>query len=344
MRIPELNNRIEKIRAFLAQKRAEGAIVMQPSDLTPVSYYRPVVELVNLSGDDIYYAQKKFRVAFSGLTKLGNAAGVEWDPTNTCRTDNRSDKLYVSFRAVGGIRKNDGRLYPVKAEYDLDLEIIEEEIRETYYSDKKRNDKFNKGKSDEEFAKYAEFCIRRDFIQKRKRKLPLAESGAKARVLRALLGVKSQFSQTELNITADDWGNVSAVAMPFFVVRFILDHQNPDIKSLFLKVAERNMCGLYGEDSPMALPSHVDVSDAIEIGGTDHAESEPEATEELPTDREQFLSYDAQTQGDILSQLSQQKKFDIESVLKHAQVTSPEQLPTERRINFYDFLTEGQPA
>ena len=329
MKIPEFRN-IEDMQDFLDDEKKKGATIIQPSDLTPVSYYRPVVECVVLDADDVYSAQKKFRVKFTGLTKLGNAAGVEWIPEETCRTDNRSDKMYVSFRAVGGIRKNDGRLYPMKAEYDLDLEIIEEETRDSYLN--KRTDNYNKGKSDEEFAKYVEYCTKRDVIQKRKRKLTLAESGAKARVLRSILGIKSQYDSAN-----------QVVGMPFFVVRFVLDHHNPDIKQLFLKVAERSMCGLYGGDAPVALPASTDIADvedAIEADTTDAASDEFSHAAGIPTEREQFLTYDAATQGSILCQISKKVGYDVDHFCKQAGISGPDELSDKKRIEFYDFLTE----
>ncbi len=311
IKIPDFKN-IEEMQNFLNQEKEKGAVIIQPSDLTPVSYYRPVIEAVMLDEDDVYSAQNKFRIKFSGLVKLGNAAGVEWLPEETCRTDNRSDKMYVSFRAVGGIRKNDGRLYPMKAEYDLDLEIIEEEIRQQYL-----NKRGQQHKSEKEFQQYVEYCTKRDVIQKRKRKLTLAESGAKARVLRALLGIQNQYSRKN-----------QIIGVPFLVVRFILDHHNPDIKHLFLKVAERSMCGLYGSaPAPVkAIPAAAD--DIIDI------DTAP------PTEREQFLAYDADTQGSILSQIAHRKGYDINGYCERAQVAGPEHLAMEKRIQFYDFLMD----
>lgn len=316
--IPEFQN-AEEMQIFLNQEKEKGAVIIQPSDLTPVSYYRPVVETVKLGEEDVYSAQGKFRITFSGLVKLGNAAGVEWLPEETCRTDNRSDKMYVSFRAVGGIRKNDGRLYPMKAEYDLDLEIIEEEIRQQYL-----NKKGQQHKSEKEFQRYVEYCTKRDIIQKRKRKLTLAESGAKARVLRALLGIQNQYARKN-----------QITGVPFFVVRFILDHHNPDIKHLFLKVAERSMCSLYGGGALPAEPARDVIPAAVD-----------DIIDVPPTEREQFLAYDSETQGSILSQIAHQKGYDINGYCERAHVTGPEQLTMEKRIQFYDFLMdmEGQTA
>lgn len=322
IKMPEFKN-IEEMQSFLDKEDKAGGIVITPSDLTPVSYYRPVIERVILQPDDIYNAQKKVRIRYTGLTKLGNAAGVEWIPDETCRTDNRSDKMYVAFRAVGGVRKNDGRLYTVKAEYDLDLEIIEEEIRDSYLN--KRNDKYNKNKTDEEFSQYVEYCTRRDVIQKRKRKLTLAESGAKARVLRAVLGIKSQY---------DDERQV--VNTPFYVVRFILDHNNKDIKRLFLRAAERSMCIYGGLSETRALPVPESNYDTIDI----IPEPDQDFEQEPPDDRELFISYDIQTQANVLCELSAKVGYDMDSFLKQSKIDSPERLSEKRRIEFYDFLTE----
>ncbi len=335
---------IEEMVQYLAQERANGATIIQPSDLTPISYYRPVIETIYLSGNDYYKAQGKCRLHYSGLTKLGNTAGVEWDPAYTCRVDDRSDKMYVIFRAVGGVRKNDGRLYPVKAEYDLNLEIIEEETRDSYISKGK-----GFGKTGQALDDYVNSNTKRDVIQKRKRKLTLAESGAKARVLRALLDFPSQYANEN-----------QIVGMPFIVVRFVLYHQNSDIKKLFLETARQSMLGLYGSGDAPALPVPLnDVSDAIDVTAVPTAEpeseSEPKPKAEqgpgpmksegsdertkAPTEREQFLLYDAQTQGAILDQLSKKVGYDIQHFCEQAKVMGPDQLSEAKRVEFYDFLT-----
>jgi len=197
------------------------------------------MERVWLSEEDIYNAQDKFRIRYEGLLKLANAAGIEWSPVDSGRTDNGSDKLYVSFRAVGLIRKADGKLYPTAASYDIDLELIKEELEEQY---RQKADRFKKTGQDRE--DYIEFAVKRGWIQKRKHKATLAESGARARVIRGVLGLQSQYSNKN-----------DIIGRPFVMVRFVLDHQNPDIKQAMLSAAKENMSANYGGGSlPQALP------------------------------------------------------------------------------------------
>lgn len=314
---------IEEIEQYLNAERQNGATIIQPSSLTPVSYYRPVVETIYLSKDDYYESQKRFRISFSGLTKLGNAAGVEWDPVHTCRTDSRNDKMYVAFRAVGGIRKNDGKLYPVKAEYDLDLDIIEEEIRESYMQ--KRTNNYNKNKTDKEFMEYAEFCIKRDFMQKRKRKLTLAESGAKARVLRSLLDIPNQYANES-----------QILGMPFIVVRFILDHQNPDIRNLFLDTARQSMLGLYGGGAAPVYPRAItdtDIHSAIDVPTVEPEDSMDEATS-LEVD---FMNLRVEEQVGILKEMCLKTGYNLDAFIKKAGKT-PEQLTDQKRMEFLRHL------
>ena len=141
----------EQIQKEVDQERKNGAVIFLPSSIVPESFYRPVLERVWLTEEDIYNAQGKFRIRYEGLLKLANAAGIEWSPVDSGRTDNGSDKLYVSFRAVGLIRKADGKLYPTAASYDLDLELIKEELEEQY---RKKADKFKKTGQDRDDAQY----------------------------------------------------------------------------------------------------------------------------------------------------------------------------------------------
>jgi hypothetical protein len=368
MKNPEFRDHLE-MQAFLDKEKAKGAIIVQPSDLTPVSYFRPVLEVVTLAPQHVYYAQKYYRLTYAGLMEIGRAAGVEWDPLNSCRIDDGTDKFYVSYRAVGGVKKNDGRLYPMQNTYDLELDIIKEEIEESYFNDKKRNNKYNKKKTDEEYRIYAEDCISRDFRAKRRRKLTLAESGAKARVLRFILGLKNQFRAAELNIEADKYGNALSVGMPFLVIRFVMDYENPEIKKILLDSLAQNMTGLYGAvPTQQALPLRSRVSEIIDVP-VDHdhepeiepepeAEPEPEPEQaptpmkpagadepnEAPTEREQFLLYDAQTQGSILDQLSKKVGYDIKHFCEQAKVMGPDQLSEAKRVEFYDFLTKENVA
>lgn len=309
---------------ILEQERNSGSIIFLPSALSGAQngYYKPIIEKVQLSVNpedrDVYPANKKLRITHQGLGKLERCAGVEWDPINTCRTDDRRDKLYVSFRAVGGVRKADGKLYYLKSEYDLDLEIIEEEIREGHL--RKRKDKYNKNKSDAEFQEYVDFCTRRDFMQKRKHKLKLAESGAKDRIVRSLLGLKSEYTAQELN-------------HPFIMVRFVLDHHQPEVKKVFLQAATNAINGIYGGELPPMIPAP---QEPIDVTPAEVPEETPEPEE--PNGQElDFMAQDTEAQVKTLETLAEQKGYDLEGFLKKLN-GSLSGMSEEKRVEFFKYL------
>ncbi len=233
---------------ILEEEKGFGAITFAPSSLEVVNYYVPVIERLTLYAHELYDAQGKTRIHYNGLHRLANAAGIEWLAAETRRTDNRTDKLYVSFQAVGGVRYNDGKIYFVKAEYDLDLEIVVEELKDQYEAKAK-----GKNLTGDAFDNFVREGVRKESIQKRKRKLTMAESGAKARVIRNILGLKANYNRVEI------------LNVPFIIVRFILNHQNPDIKQLFLQSAGQSMAGIFGGGSIPQVTAPTDMGDIIDL-------------------------------------------------------------------------------
>lgn len=296
-----MNSQAEKreptVQEIVDKEKGFGAIVFAPSDLRVVNYYVPVIERITLDDHEAYKAQGKYRIHYNGLHRLANAAGVEWLAAETRRTDNRSDKLYVSFQAVGGVRYNDGKIYFVKAEYDLDLEIIEEELKDQYTAKGK-----SKGHKGEALDRFVNEGVRKEFIQKRKRKLTMAESGAKARVIRAILGLKANYTQQEL------------IGTPFIIVRFILNHQDPDVKQLFLQSAQQSIGGIFGGGSLPQVPEPSAVGDIIELPH-EEPEQEPQPEPERPQGEMNGQEIDFQAQGPeeqarTIGDLCRQKNHD----------------------------------
>lgn len=320
----------EKIQQEVEHERKNGAIIFLPSAIVPESFYRPIIEKVWLTDDDIYESQKKFRIRYEGLLKLSNAAGIEWSPVDSGRTDNGSDKLYISFRAVGLIRKADGKLYPTAASYDLDLELVKEELEDQY---QQKADKFKKTGQDR--TDYIEFAVKRDWLQKRKHKATLAESGAKARVIRSILGLQSQYSNQK-DITG----------RPFVIVRFVLDHQNPDIKQAILSAALENMSAIYGGGSlPRALPRFEPAACDEVIDIPHHLPHPFEHDDSKPQDKVQqnsrdldFENSDAETQVMTLEAMAAKKQYDLAGFLSRGKVQSLSQLSPVKRVDFFNYL------
>jgi hypothetical protein len=237
----------------LEKAREEGAHLLLPSthisELPP--YHKIVIDRVFLSPEaddgDVYlqqsgskYSPARYAPTRQGLMKLANAAGVMWDPARCVRLDDRRDRDYVAYQAVGGIKKIDGSPLFFKAEYDLDFEVVEEEIRENYeVKARKYNDDHGLGwwhRMNEDTQKeYIEKCIRRDLLQKRKHRAKLAETGAMTRVVRALLGLKSSYTSEELK-------------KPFIVVRTVFqpDYSDPETKKQIAMASIQAVSGVFG--------------------------------------------------------------------------------------------------
>ena len=250
----------QDLHATLEGFKGEGAHLLLPStyvsELPP--YHKIVVDQVYLSPKveegDVYMQERggnsgpaKYAPTRQGLMKLANAAGIMWDPARCIRLDDRRDRDYVSYQAVGGIKKVDGSPLFFKAEYDLDFEVVEEEIREGYENKAKLYEKdpgkygwWHKMDQDGQDA-YIEKCIRRDVLQKRKHRAKLAETGAMTRVVRALLGLKSAYTTKELE-------------SPFIVVRTVFqpDYSDPETKRQMAVASVQAIAGVFG---PLRQPS-----------------------------------------------------------------------------------------
>ena len=149
-----------------------------------------------------------FALSKVGLLKLSDAAGVRWDPRQCCRLDNGANPLYVAWQAVGGIRRSDGSWSWVKGTKEIDLEVLREDIREEQA--RKLDRDRDTPKDPEARAAYLEAKVNKEWLQRRKHKVALAETGAMNRVLRSLLKVKSQYTAADL-------------AKPFIVQQVVLD-------------------------------------------------------------------------------------------------------------------------
>ena len=243
----------ESIEQEIEWHRENGSNILIPfTKLEPSEFHMPVIDEVHLSIEqgDAYQRKDakgniKYALSFQGLNRLGVCAGVQWHPYETRRTDNGADRLYIAFRAVGGVKKADGSMVWHAANYDLDLEVIREEIEEQH-----RNKSKNWNKSLQEKDAYVEHATARDWRQKRRHKHALAESGAKARVLRSLLGVKGLYTEAELK-------------KPFVVVRYIFQPptDDPNVRRQLINQSMASMRSVYGS----ALPHYPEKDDYIDV-------------------------------------------------------------------------------
>ena len=164
--------------------------------LDPYGMYVPVVETLTLDpdprGTDFYPSgtDGKSRLHNFAVEKLCNAANVKWDPVNSTVKTQIPGK-YVLFQAVGCLQKSDGDLMSAVGHGEMDMEVVKEDLVDEYENKAKT---YQKNKSDKEKKEYVNYCVNRDFREKRKHMVPLAESKAKGRVGRKLLNIKNEYT------------------------------------------------------------------------------------------------------------------------------------------------------
>jgi len=260
---PELTPLEQKVSKY----REDGYNVLLPSQSIQQfgQFHEPSIEVVQLETDedsgDVYVQSwmkdgqgnsvpKTYSLAKPGLLKLATCAGIVWDPVNTKRVDDGHDKKFCCYQAVGMLQRSDGRWITLKNMYEVDLEVIEEELYDLY---KRKCRDWNRGdRSEADFVEYLKQwvadSVRRELLKKRKHKLRLAESGAMMAVIRSLLAIKSHYTKVELS-------------KPFVVPRVVFnpDTSDPEIRAAILTQGKKAIASAYGEEWDEKFPSTVPI-------------------------------------------------------------------------------------
>lgn len=246
------------------------------------------------------------------LMRIAAAAGIVWSFRDSGVVSVNSS--YVCYKAVAAVRLPDGSFQPILANKEIDLEVIEAELRDQalkkveggvsaadakIYKGEWRKVKTPQGEKnvyfldDAEKARYVEASVHTNMIQWRKNKLMRAETGAMLRVIRAALGIKSQYTEDELK-------------KPFIVPRidFSPDYSDPEVRNALLQHGVEAMSNLFGQSTPprvalgtvrgsaapeLALPGGARTAEPIDVSGQASGEdsdpwagsddSEPETSE-----------------------------------------------------------------
>lgn len=174
------------------------------------------------------------------LNKIASAANIQWHPDKSGHTVLERNRAV--YKAVGAVRQADGQWRVLADEYELDLEVIEEELRMEYKKKAKTEDFQKRMKKD---GMDVEDYVMRDLLQKRRHKLALAASGAMNRVIRKALTLRSTYP-------ANMAGN------PFAIARFDFqpDYNDPTVRRYASIAAIQAQNDLYGQGSA-ALPEDV---------------------------------------------------------------------------------------
>lgn len=293
-------------------------------------FHKPVIDKVTLSDNpeqgDVYQDNNAGGLVISGkgLAKLATTAGIIWDMDRCRRIDDRSDKNYFAYRAVGGLRKPDGAIVWADASYDLDLDVLREQLIESYTA---------KARQKEKDQSWIDYCVNRDYQQKRTHASKLTETGSKNRVIRKLLGIKSTYKPKEL-------------ARPFVMPRIIIqpDYNDPVVKEKMLEAAIASMTGLYGPSpSSPRVPDHPtprNPPSGIDDPDPSPKDIDPDAplggdaeTMAAASRRQDFIDSDHENQVKILTELAKRKGYNL-AVLKRPMIEWDEKY----LVDFYDKL------
>lgn len=231
----------------------------------------------------------KFILTKQALMRLCACAGIEWNWAFCGRTDDNSDRDYIAYRMVGAVRKLDGTWYPLQGQYDMDFEVIEEDLRELYIQ-RSRNWK----KPQDQKDAYVRDMTRKELLRKRKHKLALCETGAMLRAIRGLLTIKNSYTRAELE-------------KPFVIARlaFQPDYNDPEIRKQFVAAATQAITGVYGpsaqspfkpKDQPENYPDihDIPIENDIPIDGEQEPEEEPEP--EFTSEEIDFMNMESEDQ------------------------------------------------
>lgn len=316
---------LEDLQKNLEEYRSKGLYnVLVPTltiqEISP--FHKPVLEIVRINPDskagevyEIVQGSGDFSMRAVALQKIGYAAGLIWNAKGCGRTDDGSRSSIVTYRAEAAVRKEDGTYMPLNAEYMVDLDVIEEETRDSYEKKSQALMKEKKGKNEkwteEDRKAYVEKSVRRDMLQKRKFRLQLAQTGAMDRVIRKILGLKGTYKKEELS-------------KPFVVpkIAFNPDVNDPKIREMLLKQGMDATNVLFG---PASEKSMIDYQPAPESEKVVDVEDEKKGSEETeddsggePSEKEEaFEKLDVKGQIDHLKRLMKKKGY-AETKLKRS--------------------------
>jgi hypothetical protein len=321
----------QSVEKELAEYKKQNANILGPSTKMDglSEFHKVIVDSIILSinpvDGDIYKHKDKYGdnpaqyiIAGQGLQRLAVCAGIAWNPLETKATS--ISQKYVAYNAVGCIRKADGLPTCYQAEYDVDIDVVEDELRDQFNEKKKawltgKKDWF-RDMSEEAQNSYVEGLFRKELNFKKKHKTKIAATGAKNRVIRALLGVKKTYTIAELK-------------RPFIMPRVILqpDYGDPEVKKQMLAASIQAITGVFGPVPSQAPDSTIDIPNGdYEVRPVPTEEDEPEPSPPASNDgeteksgrltKEDFATLPFDEQLLTLEEMAQEKGYTVPVPIK----------------------------
>jgi hypothetical protein len=148
----------------------------------------------------------EFAITKRGLEKIGWAAGIQFHPRYTRRTDDGRNPRRVEFQAAGSIQKPDGSWYSVCRSKEINLDVIEQELRLEIEAVAQTEGLTVESEGahqrllygTEECSREISLRLERQILKWRKNMVATADSGAYSRVVRSLLNIQPTYCSEEL--------------------------------------------------------------------------------------------------------------------------------------------------
>jgi hypothetical protein len=292
------------------------------------------------------------------LQKIASALSIIWDPKETGIVESTETKSRA--KATGAMRKPNGEWVIVSEEKSIDLSADEESYRLKYEEEAEKGN-FNKvtewgtSRNGKKFPKsFASWdsedqkntaidrAVRKALLQRRKFKDELAMTGAKNRVIRAFIGVKSTYTDVELQ-------------KPFAFPRVTVDTgkllNDPTTRQKAIERMTGSVDTIFGNGNGHAEERNVtpqieasaeeapqeEEADIFDDEPGEETEDKPDRREELKLQLHEYLEYDET--GNI--SLSAKSKEVIQAAIDDPDITEEQLEDKIAKIQKYFADKEG---
>lgn len=253
----------------------------------------------------------------TALDKLSFAMGIESVPEKSGRKDDRSDRDYFEYLAVGRVTKPDGTQIEISATKVIDVRVYVEEMYENL---DQQHDAGRLGEwagkaphrtltpfTDSEAAIHIEKKCRNREIELRKHGLTLAETGAKNRLVRSITNLKPWYTEDELKkafVVARIDRNVEEIAA------------DPKTRGEIIREGSHATARVFGPEpeasAPGAVISEANFSDVPPAGEVGTEESGPTADELRIEFEQQVTEMDTKQRFNTMVDFVQKRQIKAE--------------------------------
>lgn len=229
------------------------------------AYEKLSIEIISIDtnpdNQDVYEIVKgsgKKTLGKIALQKIANALGIVWDPKNTTILESTPTKSRA--KATGAIKKPNGEFIVISEEKTVDITVIEDEQMIKAEEDalkgkiikweKNPNGRsypvFSEWKNEEEKRRYIELTVKKSLLSYRKFKDERAMTGAKSRVISALLAIKNTYTEEELR---------KPFAFPKITTNASAMLENPELREAALRRMTGSISSIFGNEQPIEKPA-----------------------------------------------------------------------------------------